>query len=287
MKKLENLIPHEAYGPFLQSAPLYNKSIAFVYSENTDDRLPYLCDQISIYCPKCKKQMLFHRAGSTPGESGATIEIYPEQRFFDIDFECSDQTCRYHKRYFIHRHHEGDQLILTKCGEWPSLSPRVNRVIENTFPESADLLKKGVVCLNEGYGLGAFAYFRQVLENHIETLLTVVEDYAKETDDKITVDKIANLRIRQPMSDKIAIAKDALPAILKVDGLNPLGTIYGCLSEDIHKGTDEECLGKAQAIYTSMVFILETLAQSRKIRLEYAENLKLRLAPKTGQLDLV
>ena len=55
MKKLENLIPHEAYGPFLQSAPLYNKSIAFVYSENTDDRLPYLCDQISIYCPKCKK----------------------------------------------------------------------------------------------------------------------------------------------------------------------------------------------------------------------------------------
>ena len=67
MKKLENLIPHEAYGPFLQSAPLYNKSIAFVYSENTDDRLPYLCDQISIYCPKCKKQMLFHR-GAYPAK---------------------------------------------------------------------------------------------------------------------------------------------------------------------------------------------------------------------------
>ena len=128
MKKLDNVIPKDEYAPFLQDAPLY-KSIAFEYSNVLDEALPHLCEQISIICPNCKNQVIFHFVGSRPGYSMQDNTFYPEQRFFHIDFECTDRSCRCKKTYFIHCHHLENQLILTKCGEWPSLAPRVSKGI--------------------------------------------------------------------------------------------------------------------------------------------------------------
>lgn len=260
---------------FIGNAPLYAK-IAFDISDFKHHVISHFCQQIEIYCPRCRTMRLFDRQDSQGRVYGfGPNEINPpEECVFELNFSCSEEHCHCPKNYFFHCQHTANQLILTKIGEWPSLSPRIDRAIKDTFPESADLLKKGMACLKEGYGVGAFAYFRQVLENHIESLLKAVEDYANETNDAKIVEKIADLRKESQMSKKIAIAKDALPAILMVNGQNPLGTIYGCLSEDIHRGTDEECLEKAQIIYTSMAFILGTLAQFKQNRRGYAENIK-------------
>ena len=273
MKKLDNVIPHEAFGPFLQDAPLF-KSIAFEYNKSIDDGLTYLCNQISIFCPNCKKQVFFHRFGSTPGISLSETTSQPEQRYIQIDFECTDQSCRCKKTFFIHVHHDGNQLILTKCGEWPSLAPRVSKEILEVFPDDAELLKKAVCCLRDGFGIGAFAYFRQVLEPHILLLVDKIAEQAKEQGDETTLSKIAKLQDNSPMSDKIEEAKKALPVYLNVNGFNPLGTLYKVLSEGIHNQTDEDCLQKANDLYASLCFLVKTLADYEIARKQYINGIK-------------
>jgi hypothetical protein len=40
---------------------------------------------------------------------------------------------------------------------------------------------------------------------------------------------------------------------------NPLGTIYAALSDQLHQGTDEECLELAQNLRTALEFLIRTL----------------------------
>lgn len=274
MPDLQNSTFDPDWRVFIETSPMYGK-IAFQAPSVIEDWLSYGCRQIETFCHKCKETRFFNYSGNTPGRAGMPkIITFPPERTIQLDFVCQNVNCHCEKYYYFHCQKAENQVIVTKIGEWPSATPRVERAIQEIFPKSADLLKKGVVCLNEGYGVGAFAYFRQVLEPHIELLLREVEDFATETNDTKVIDKIAELRKESPMSEKIAIAKEALPAILNVEGVNPLGTIYGCLSEDIHNGSDEECLQKAQDIYSALSFILHTLANFKKVRNEYTASLK-------------
>lgn len=271
---------------FLQTSPLHHSITFEDRTIATYDNIKKAVTELSLFCPNCKRERLFHspKIEDRPISFGQHTPIYlPQSDFIELSLFCSKDDCKLNKKIWLHyscatnlqeENNTPPQVTLTKCGEWPTISPRIDVAIQRTFPDSADLLKKGVVCLNEGYGVGAFAYFRQVLEPQIDLLLQEVEIFATATNDTAVMEKITALRKESPMSDKIAIAKDALPAILQVDGVNPLGTIYGCLSEDIHQGTDEECLQKAQDIYSSLSFILQTLANFKKSRNEYAESLK-------------
>ena len=273
MKKLDNVIPLEAFGPFLQDAPLFQQ-IAFEYNKSIDEGLSYLCEQIYLFCPNCKKQVFFHRLGSRPGLSLQEAHSYPEQRYIQIDFECTDLSCKCKKTFFIHVHHDDNQLILTKCGEWPSLAPRVSKEILDVFPDYAELLNKAVCCLKGGFGIGAFAYFRQVLEPNISSLVDKIAEQAKEQGDETTLNKIAKLQVNSPMSEKIALAKEALPVYLNINGCNPLGTLYQVLSEGIHNQTDEYCLQKAKDVYDSLSFLVDTLAAQEAIRRRYTNSIK-------------
>lgn len=273
MKKLDNVIPLEAFGPFLQDAPLF-QSIAFEYNKSIDDGLTYLCNQISIFCPDCKKQVFFHNLSSTPGVSLSETTSQPKKRIIQIDFECTDRSCRCKKSYFIHVHHDDNQLILTKCGEWPSLAPRVSKEILDVFPDDAELLKKAVYCLKDGFGIGAFAYFRQVLEPHISLLVDKITEQAKAQGNKKILSKIAKLQKDSPMAKRIALAKEALPDYLTIDGCNPLGTLYQVLSEGIHNKTDEDCLQKASSLYASLCFLVNALAAQETNRKQYTNAIK-------------
>lgn len=269
----------EMFREYLENGALFSK-IVFTGNIPVSYFLQRSVIEISAYCPKCKKIQLFQSRYSTSGFSGVNNSPPdPVEEIIECHFHCVKAKCQEDKRIWVWYHRDiidGKirKVTLCKCGEWPSMSPRIEKAVLDVFPDDAELLKKAVSCLREGYGVGAFAYLRQVLEPHINQLLEEIEYSANAQGDSNVLEKLGELRRESQMSNKIAIAKEALPQFLQVNGINPLGLLYKNLSEGIHGGTDEECLKYANSIYTALCFILKTIASTRKDRQEYVAALK-------------
>jgi hypothetical protein len=79
-------------------------------------------------------------------------------------------------------------------------------------------------------------------------LITELEEAKHETRFSLAVEKI----------------KHAIPEILQINGNNPLTLLYKALSEELHAGTDEECLEIAQDIRVVLSELSERLHTALK-----------------------
>lgn len=276
----------EALVHFLETAPLYT-SIEFEGKSIPNfDNLEEAISELSYYCPQCKEIRLFHtriESKFLAAQRGMSPPYALPTGYLCYSLYCSKNGCGLNKRVYLYyeRKEYNDKsegaishVALTKCGEYPSMPPRVDEAILKVFPNDAELLKKAVCCLKDGFGVGAFAYLRQVLESHIDLLITEIEKIAQEQEDTDTLEKLAKLRGNGQMSKNIDLAKNALPVYLRVKGFNPLGLLYKTLSEGIHNQSDKECLKKANDIYNALTFILSTLASFSDARNKYKDSLK-------------
>ena len=271
MNKLPNSNPQTDWRPYIEKSPLYAR-IAFPGNLYFYDCFYGSLNQIEAFCPNCKRERFFDRINCLP--ESIFNNSFQFGTVLSLEFSCVEHYCKCKKRYFVYFEKIDDQIIFTKSGEYPSLSPRVDEAILNVFPDDADLLKKAVCCLKDGFGVGAFAYLRQVLENRIDVIISEIRKNAEEQGDTEAIKKLNELSDTSPESEKIKIAKDALPANLQSRGHNPLGLLYKTLSEGIHGLSDSECLGKANAIYGALTYILKTLAENSASRKEYEASLK-------------
>ena len=123
--------------------------------------------------------------------------------------------------------------------------------------------EKAIICLSNGYGVAAFAYFRRVVENNINKLLDLVLEDAQSSSANTELTELAKLRKNSTISDKIKIANHALPEHLNPSGQNPLGRLYKILSEGVHEFSEEECLNKAKATSECLAYLVSELT-SRK-----------------------
>ena len=270
METLPNSDPQTDWRNYVEMSPLY-VPIAFAFTTHFYSVFYSSLKQIKAYCPKCKKIQLYNRINED--YSLATNNVIINNRIYSFEFICVEHNCGCLKSFFINVERTKDQLIFTKCGEYPSLKPRVEDTILDAFPEEAELLKKALCCLKDGFGVGAFAYLRQALEDRIDVFIAEIRKNATEQGDTKVLQKLNKLHANSPASDKIKIAKNALPASLQVNGHNPLGLLYGNLSEGIHGLSDSECLGKANAIYSALTFILKTLAENSASRKQFISDL--------------
>ena len=271
---------------FIETAPLYT-SIEFEGKNIPNfDNLEEAISELSYYCPQCKENRLFHTVADKRFLA-MQRDIRPPYvlptGYLCYSLYCSKNSCGLNKRIYLYyaRKESNDKsegmishVTLTKCGEYPSLAPRVDKAILNVFPDEADLLKKAVCCLKDGFGVGAFAYLRQALEDRIDVFIGEIRKNAEEQNDTKVLQELNKLDDKSTASDKIKIAKNALPASLQVRGQNPLALLYKTLSEGIHGLSDTECLWKANAIYGALTYILRTLAENSASRKEYEESLK-------------
>lgn len=271
MEALPNSNPQTDWRLYIENAPLYTR-IAFSGEFSLYDDFYCSLTQIEIFCPRCGRKQFFNKQ-KNPQALGLEHTI-GYGRILSFDFSCVEHSCDCTKSYFVYVEKKGKQIVFTKCGEYPSLNPHVDKAILKVFPDDEDLLNKAVKCLKRGYGVGAFAYLRQVLESHIGLLITEIEKMAQEQEDTETLEKLAKLRGNGQMSKNIDLAKNALPVYLRVKGFNPLGLLYRTLSEGIHNQSDEECLKKANDIYNALTFILSTLANFSDAQNRYKDSLK-------------
>ena len=174
----------------------------------------YMCNEYLIYtCRNCKK----------------TRKVFAVQFSFSDKMDVSGNVMKY--------------------GEDPAFGPSVpSRVITLLGPDR-ELFLKGRRSEVQGLGVGAFAYYRQAVENQKGRLLNEVARVAKRVGlNQEVIDKIERAAIEQQFHKAMNDIKDVMPESLLINGHNPFTLLHGALSKGIHGWTDAECLSRATAV---------------------------------------
>jgi hypothetical protein len=185
-----------------------------------------------------------------------------------VYFECSD--CRQVAKIFAiwcyyHHHHETGRLEIRKLGEDPPLSPRLPPRLRKLIGTDQEKFSKGLKSEMHGLGVGAFAYYRQVVENQKNRLLDEfikVENLSNAR--PALISELEEARRETRFSSAVDKIKHAIPEVLRIKGHNPLTLLHKALSEGLHAGTDEDCLEIAEDIRVILSELSERLHAALK-----------------------
>ena len=152
-----------------------------------------------------------------------------------------------------------------KYGESPVYGPPTPARLIRLFGSDRDLFLKGRRCENQGLGIGAFVYYRRVVENHKDQIL----DEIIRVSEKIgapaeMLAKLSAAKAENQFARAMESVKNAIPPALLINGANPLTLLHSALSVGLHAQSDEQCLEFAQAVRVVLVELAERLAQILK-----------------------
>jgi hypothetical protein len=230
---------------------------------------------IKIYCANDKCQgARFFKATST-----ATVKFTSFKKYEDVylDYEC--RNCGVSKKTFalrvVQADPSGNDGTATKFGEVPSYGPPVPSKVISIIGPDRDLFLRGRRAENQGLGIGAFAYYRRVVENQKGRLIEKIAEVAKKVGaSPEALNAFKRAAKESQFSKAVEDVKLAIPQVLLIDGHNPLTLLHSALSEGLHAGTDEECLEMA----TSIRVVLTALSERISIALEDEAELKQALS---------
>jgi hypothetical protein len=153
----------------------------------------------------------------------------------------------------------------TKFGEVPSYGPPTPARLIRLFGRDRELFLKGRRCENQGLGIGAFVYYRRVVENHRDTILSeIIRVAEKIRAPAAMIETLNNARKETQFSKALASVKDAIPVSLLVNGHNPLTLLHSALSGGVHEHSDERCLELAHDVRVVLVELAERLGEALK-----------------------
>lgn len=263
----------------LENKPLYS-NFKFHGGISSLSRTSIVLKEIIFDCEICETSKPFHNL-DTKNNHVIFFEGPTDKKCVQVGFECV--SCNRNLKIFSlcidnlgeeEGQKPGYEKILysvTKFGEYPQKALLKNKELSKFFKNDKSEHHKAVVCLANGYGVAAYTYMRRIVENNINDLLDLISESVDSSSDLIN--KISDLKSTSPMSDKIKIANHALPDYLKPDGFNPLGQIYGLLSDGVHSLPDEACLEKAKDLQVCLEFLISELAAHKKNREDFKKRL--------------
>ena len=176
-----------------------------------------------------------------------------------------------------------DKWEARKFGEFPPFGPPTPaRVIKLIGPDK-ELFLMGRRSENQGMGIGAFVYYRRVLENQKNRIfdeIIRVTNVISPGDELIK--ELEAAKNETQFSRAIESVKHGLPQSLMINGHNPLLLLHSALSEGVHSNDDVTCLELATSIRVVLVEFAERLAQALKDEAELTDAVK-RLASKRNK----
>src|ERR1700724_913969 len=148
----------------------------------------------------------------------------PTAKFFEFFFVYSCSNCRsFVKRFAVSVTLHSLDFDSTsgscyKYGEAPPYGPPTpSRVIEMSG-DDRDIFLKGRRCETQGLGIGAFAYYRRVVENQKNTILDeVIRVSTKIGAPAGMIEALEAAKIETQFSKALASVKDAIPPSLLIN----------------------------------------------------------------------
>ena len=289
---------------FLEEYSLYKKFEANFSQHTKLKDIPK--SPINMYCDYCESDQTFNMNNDYNAAEDFRYPHYPHSLILsDICplvvralYICS--ACNKSHRYFLIRFYtktvvkkEGGKDVertvvhMEKVGQYPPWSIEMDRELEKLLGKHSVFYKCGLVCESHGYGIGAFAYYRRIIEEIIDQLLESVEEVftnaEEKTKYKTALEEVKGTQVTQ---EKIEIVKDLLPDTLRPDGRNPLSALHSALSEGLHAEDEATCLDYAEAVRGSLVFLVNRLERTKSENRDYSasiQNIQKLLDKKNGK----
>lgn len=241
-----------------------------------------LAPEIQLHCDNdnCSGNRFF-RCISGKGQA-LSASVY---QFFYMTYQCSN--CQDNDKTFslaakINGKSPGTGKVY-KFGELPTYGPPVPpRLIKLIGPDRDEFLK-GRRCENQGLGIGAFIYYRRVVENQKNRIIGEIIKVSEKIGE--SEDKIKTLRdaIKETQFSKaLSMAKDAIPESLLINGHSPILLLHSALSEGVHALTDEQCLELAGSVRVVLGELSDRLSQALKDEAELTKALSTLMNKKKG-----
>ena len=187
-------------------------------------------------------------------------------KFFFVTYVC--RNCRTTNKIYalaVKPDATGYSGLVHKYGETPAYGPEVPARVITLIGPDRELFLSGRRAENRGLGIGAFAYYRRVVENQkgriIQEMAKVAKKMGASPDELKLFAAAAGETQFATAIDKI---NAAIPPALRIDGHNPLTLLHGALSDGIHERSDEECLECAREIRLVLTELAERMAQALK-----------------------
>jgi len=263
-EKMESNKLDKQIAKFILEKPLYTKwkldgtENRYLMHDNSFENttFTFFCEkdesvQTFILIPNPKKYSSPPPANSAttslPKEKSNTNWRGEEESFQAYLAEC--QGCRkYYLRFEFRFVRKDDECFIQKIGQLPSFKKEIDTDLRKFLnEESIDCYEKALMNLSTGYGIGAFAYLRRVIEREIDKLIEEVSKIESEYQEEIleAMRKYEKTKQKAKLIDEIF---PYLPSPLKNLGDNPIRLLYDQLSIGIHAWSDEECVGRSLSI---------------------------------------
>lgn len=235
---------------FLESSPPNN----FVKVQGVKDS--YFLEQpiIQLHCDECDGIRNF-KSKNKYSLHGGLNKVF-------LNYNCSncEKTMKIYSLLVI-----PEEEIVFKFGEYPVFGPTNPKKLMKLLGKERENFLKGRRCENQGLGVGAFTYYRRVVENQKNKIIQEIIDVSKKLNiPSEHIDRLNSALNETQFTNAINIAKDVLPESLLINGQNPLLLLYRALSEGVHNLPDEKCLELAQDIRIVLGALAERLSQALK-----------------------
>jgi hypothetical protein len=250
---------------FQTTPPGQNTLVASVAYKSSSSAFRILLPQLELEC-----------AGVCQGVRNFKTdnELYVEPKKSTLDFidysccNCSESVKMYALRVVLAENNKDATFL--KFGEDPPFGTSTPNKVLALFGKDRNYFLKGRQCENQGLGIGAFAYYRRVVESHKNQIIDEIITVAREAkaDQGLLVELDAAKEEIQ-FTTSIETIKKALPESLLVLGHNPLKLLHTCLSDGMHDQTDEKCLQIATEIRTVLSKLVERITLARQEQTEF------------------
>jgi hypothetical protein len=234
--------------------------------------------QGTIYYPLSTPELLLHCNESNVcsgvrifrfngGRSGPPIIPSDQFKYEYLPYLCSN--CRQSTKVFsvaARRHTDGSESGLChKFGEFPAYGPLTSSRLITLIGPDRELFLKGRQSESQGLGIGAFAYYRRVVENQKDRILgNILKLATKISASTRIIAAIQSAIDEKQFSKAVDSIKDAIPQSLLIDGHNPITLLHSALSDGLHAKDDERCLEIAHDIRVVLAELSERLAAALK-----------------------
>ncbi len=275
---------------FLETQPLY-KSFKTDISWNKDNPVPvhsgYFDREhiaINMPCFVCSSHQTFNITSRFSIESMSEQLIGKTRLVKYMCTSCGRFTIDFLILFLTQEDEEESHLTLTKVGQYPAWSIEIDKDLEINLGSRAAFYKKGLISESQGYGIGAFAYYRRVVEGVIDELLEAIEDLI-ETENEREKYRQALKQVKNEIvaEKKIKLVQDLLPSTLRTDDYNPLKILYKELSTGLHSQTDKECLKKSELIRDVLIFLVTQVNGTRNRKRKFTSAMQKLLDSSAGK----
>lgn len=211
---------------------------------------------IEIYCEECDDKRFFN-----PGTSSDTISIYSMNNLF-VKYVC--RNCgEYSKTYsFSIIYDKSKRFYVYKYGELPDFGDPISTKLRNMIGDNIDLFKKGRKAEYSNLGLGAFTYYRRMVEKLTTRLADEIVKVCRNTNiSQDIINKLEKAKSLRPYSDSIKAIQELMPDSLIINGHNPFKLLFDVLSKNIHNESDEKCLSLAKATRITLIELAKRMKE--------------------------